>query len=356
MIHTPHAEPRRRPMRNQISYQPISSVRFIPSSANKLRMAACILLAAACSQEVASDATAPIQSSQPASSVFRLHIVGAGVPPPSRTRHGSAFLLQVDREHLMIDCGPATTYKMARMGIGPKAVNHVFLTHHHFDHNADFPCFALARWDLCNGREPPLAIYGPPPTQSFVERLIGQDGVFYPDWHSRVQEPVSVKLFKKRGGVPPRPAPAFVAQDVNPGKIVQTDAWTVTAARVHHVEPTLISMAYRFETRRGSIVFAGDCGDCPELRRLAQDADTLVIACVCFGKAEKYNNIITGIEDVGAIAREAGVHRVVLTHIPPGMASESNKRRAIQEVKKLCKAEVLLPEEMTTIDLTCSKP
>ena len=52
---------------------------------------------------------------------LRLHLLGCGYPPPSgsgdRTRHGSAFLLEVGREFLMVDCGPGTTYKMARMGI-----------------------------------------------------------------------------------------------------------------------------------------------------------------------------------------------------------------------------------------------
>ena len=55
--------------------------------------------------------------------VLRLHVVGSGVPPPTRTRHGSAFALQVDRQHLLIDCGPGATCRMARMGIEPKAVD-----------------------------------------------------------------------------------------------------------------------------------------------------------------------------------------------------------------------------------------
>jgi len=284
---------------------------------------------------------------------LRLHVVGSGVPPPTRTRHGSAFLLQVNGEYLMVDCGPGTTTKMAKMGIGPKSVNHVFLTHHHFDHNVDVPCFALVRWDLCHGREPPLRVYGPPPTRSFVERLIGPQGVFFPDVNARVKHPVSVMLFRGRGGEPPRPAPCFEARDVDAGNVEQSDAWSVTAARVHHVEPWLVSLAYRFDTPQGSIVFAGDCGDCPELRELARDADTLVIACVCFGTAEKYQGIINGTQEVGAIAKAAGVRRVVLTHAPPGFASPSGKERAIGLVGEMFGGEVLFPEELTSVDLSC---
>lgn len=291
---------------------------------------------------------------------LRLHLLGCGYPPPAgsgdRTRHGSAFLLELGRVFLMIDCGPATTYKMARMGIGAKKVNHVFLTHHHFDHNVDLPCFALVRWDLCKGSEPPLKVYGPPPTRSFIEQLFGEKGAFFPDWNSRVTHPVSVELYQNRGGVAPRPAPAFEVRDVGPGKVEETASWTATAARVHHVEPTLVSLAYRFDTDQGSIVFAGDCGDCPELRKLAQGADTLVAPCVRVGSAKSpsyLDGIIMGTDEVREIAKAAGVRRVVLTH--NGSANSPEKKKPhIEAVGEVFSGEVLFPDELTTIDLSAS--
>ena len=288
---------------------------------------------------------------------LRLHLLGCGYPPPSgsgdQTRHGSAFLLEVGPEFLMVDCGPGTTYKMARMGISTKKVHHVLLTHHHFDHNVDFPCFALVRWDLCKGTEPPLKVYGPPPTRSFVEQLFGEKGAFFPDWNSRVKHPVSIEIFEHRGGVPPRPAPAFEARDVGPGKVEETASWTVTAAGVHHVEPTLVSLAYRFDTDRGSIVFAGDCGDCPELRELAEGVDTLVAPCVKVGSTVSpsyLDGIIMGTDEVREIAKAAKVGRVVLTH--NGSANSSQKRKPfIEAIGKVFTGEVLFPDELTTIDL-----
>jgi ribonuclease Z len=76
---------------------------------------------------------------------MRVHVIGAGCPDPRKERFGSAFLFDVGEERLLIDCGPATTYKMACMGIRPTVVDRLFLTHHHFDHNADVPCFVLTR-------------------------------------------------------------------------------------------------------------------------------------------------------------------------------------------------------------------
>jgi len=289
---------------------------------------------------------------------LRLHLVGSGFPPPAgsgdRTRHGSAFLLEVGRKLLMIDCGPATTYKMARMGIEVKQVNHVFLTHHHFDHNVDLPCFALVRWDLCKGSEPPLKVYGPPPTRAFVEQHFGQQGVFFPDWHSRLAHPVSVVIFRRRGGTPPRPAPAFDARDVGPGKIEQTDWWTATAARVHHVEPTLEAVPFRFDRDQGSIVFAGDCGDCPELRQLIQGADTLVAPCAVLGsaKAPSYlGGVIMGTDEVRDIAKSAGVRRGILTH-NSGANSPERQKPFIEAVREVFPGEVLFPDELTTVELS----
>ena len=95
---------------------------------------------------------------------MRLHVVGNGCPQPTPDWYGSAFVLEVGTSFVMVDCGPATTYKMVRMGIMPGQIGDVFFTHHHFDHNADFACFALTRWDLSKGTEPPLRVYGPEPT------------------------------------------------------------------------------------------------------------------------------------------------------------------------------------------------
>ena len=240
------------------------------------------------------------------SATFRLHVLGAGCPHPVPHQYGSAFVLDVDGDFVMVDCGPATTHKMCLMGIATTKVGHLLLTHHHFDHNADFPCFALTRWDMSTGKEPPLKVCGPRPTRAFVERLLGPEGAFFVDWQSRIKHPVSQAIHKRRGGSLPRPAPAIEARDVGPGEIARTDSWVATAARVHHVEPWLESLAFRFDTQRGSIVFAGDCGDCKELRQLAQGADTLVVACVYVGRTKAYADIITGTAEVADIARATG--------------------------------------------------
>jgi len=188
---------------------------------------------------------------------MKVHIIGSGCPDARPDRYGSAFVLDIGDDSLLIDCGPATTYKMARMGLAATQVGHVFLTHHHFDHNTDLPCFVLTRWDQCKGTEPPLQLYGPPPTQRFADLLFGEEGAFAPDLKSRVEHPASHWCHRGRGGVMPRPGLSLEAHDIGAGKVAESEDWSATAARVHHVEPGLISLAYRFETAEGSVVFTG---------------------------------------------------------------------------------------------------
>ena len=90
-----------------------------------------------------------------------LSIVGSGTPVPSADRFGSAYLLSIGDTRLLFDCGPATTYKLARLGVAPTAIDHLFFTHHHFDHDVDYPCFLLSRWDQSVGGEPVLSVHGP---------------------------------------------------------------------------------------------------------------------------------------------------------------------------------------------------
>ena len=251
----------------------------------------------------------------------------------------------------MVDCGPATTLKMVRMGIRPGEVGHVFFTHHHFDHNVDFPCFALTRWDQSKGIEPPLQVYGPPPTREFVELLLGERGAFFPDWNARIKHPTSQELHRRRSGVLPRPAPAIEAHDVEPGSIAAGETWAATAARVHHVNPWLESLAYRFDTDEGSIVFAGDCADCENLRQIAQGVDTLVACCVILGLDAAIQDVCTASSDVAEIVQEAGAGRVILSHPSPAVTMPGWKERAIAQIARTYTGAIFFPDELTTIEL-----
>ena len=101
----------------------------------------------------------------------RLRIVGAGTPTPTPNRWGTCFVLEICDQRLMIDCGPASTYKMQRMGTPCTSIRHLFFTHLHSDHVSDYPCFLMTRFDQASGGEGDLQVYGPPPIRDITEGI-----------------------------------------------------------------------------------------------------------------------------------------------------------------------------------------
>jgi len=284
----------------------------------------------------------------------RLFILGSGGPPPHPKNYGSSYVIQVGDEYLMFDCGPATTYKLVRMGLMPMQIEHLFFTHHHFDHDVDYPCFLLSRWDSGAGQEPELQVYGPAPTEEFTKRLLDEHvGAFAHDWKARINHPLSLEAYTMRGGKLPRRPPTVAAKDIGPGKVVQGKNWEVTSAPAEHVQPWLDSLAYRLDSDEGSVVVTGDTSPCQTVAELAQGADTLIYVCVGIqsvidgGAMAKY---MSGTTQAGKLAQEASAKRLILVH-NRGIGSHGPMERAIADVAKVYDGEIIMGEEMLEMEL-----
>lgn len=269
--------------------------------------------------------------------------------------YGTSCIVEFGHERIMVDCGPGTTYKMARMGMLPTQINTVFLTHHHSDHIVDFPCFALLRFDLDPGDLAPLKVYGPPPTVAFTDRLFGNSGAFRPDIVARQEHPVSHHGHVERGGTLPRPGIKVDAQDVVSGETIHGDGWIVTAVEVPHIEPYLMTLAYRMDTKEHSILFLCDAAECRELRELAKGVDTLVTGMVGHNlKGEDASHPIHGVSadasEIMDITADSGIGRVVLIHNSPSEAYSVAKLRQ-GYAGKAFQGFVVRPDEMTSLEL-----
>ena len=189
----------------------------------------------------------------------RIKVVGAGSPTRTSARWGTCFLLEIGDERLMIDCGPASTYKMYRMGVSPTEIDHLFFTHLHSDHISDYPCFLMTRFDQSIGTEPDLQVYGPPPIKDVTERLWSEDrGVFWYDVVARTNHPMSVHAYHTRGGTGDRPSPVVHVHEYGEGKVASGKNWECYAREVRHAQPYLECFGFRFETEEGVIAFSGD--------------------------------------------------------------------------------------------------
>ena len=286
---------------------------------------------------------------------MKLHILGSGSPRPSKNgrRFGTSCLLEVNNELIMLDCGPGTTYKMARMNLSPVQINTLFISHHHSDHNVDFPCFSLLRFDLDNGDLPPLEVYGPAPTEAFVNGLVGDQGVFAPDIVSRRKHPVAQHNFLRRGGKLPRPKVKVQGHNINSGTVIETDAFKATALQVPHLDPYLISLAYRIDTEESSVLYLSDAGINEELIDLAGDVDFLITGMLHNTRTDPpdcHHNVCADIPDIVDLTNDSKISKIVSIHGSQLGDSHINDLRKGYDGKSY-KGEIICPEELETIEL-----
>ncbi len=283
-----------------------------------------------------------------------IHVLGAGTPTPTPTRFGSAFALSVGDERIMIDCGPAATHKLVKAGLWPTEIDHLFFTHHHFDHDVDYPCFLLCRWDQSTGKERQLKVFGPTLTERITEGIIGEDGVFAHDWKARVGHPLSQRIHVNRGGSLPRPAPDVFAKDISPGLAHSAGNWQAVAAPAEHVQPFLDSLAYRFDTPDGSVVFTGDTQPCDSVRDLAKGADLML--CMCWDDQDVMDETGEGRWQCGTkgaarLAQDAGVKKLALVHIGPHLSQDEPMAKGMADIRRIYDGEIMFTDELMAFDL-----
>lgn len=87
-------------------------------------------------------------------------ILGTGSANPQLNRHPSAYLLSIDNEYILIDCGEGTQYRLLEHAIRHTRLRHILISHLHGDHY--FGLIGLISSLNLNRRTEPLTLIGPP--------------------------------------------------------------------------------------------------------------------------------------------------------------------------------------------------
>lgn len=275
---------------------------------------------------------------------------GGGLLRPNR--HRTAEVVLVGGEPILFDCGEGATRQLQEAGIDPTDVEYVFFTHHHFDHNTDYPYFALTTWLM--GRDRNLKVYGPPETARITNLLFGRDGVFRQDQAARTASAGSQAIMKSRSGKERSWIEIDVTEIESSGPVCRTDRWSVSATPTEHVETYMETLAYRVDSDEGSIGIAVDSAPTQAVIDLTRGADILLHDCSVteeFGDRFGLQRAHSGPKGAARVAAEANVRKLVLDHILPDLDNPSTVAEMLQEASSIFPGKVYIGEDLMRIEV-----
>lgn len=310
---------------------------MIGRSSLALRLMAIALSGAALSAvpAVASDEAAPAAAIAPVERTKLILLGTAAGPVTKTTRSQPATAIVVDGKVYLFDVGNGALRQLAQAGYSVSDVAGIFITHNHFDHNADLGSVMAFRWMA--GKDQPVPIIGPPGTAAVAAAHLAA---------FRHSEEIFAAVVP--GRKLPKLNPQFPVREGIGGQLFKDDRITVTATENSHYSMQYKSAAaygrdrsisYRIQTPDRVIVITGDTGKSDALQALAKDADILVSEVLDVEAIEAYVAKRSAAEnwsdkqkqdtlrhhmqghlparDLGRMAAAANVKNVVLTHFVP---------------------------------------
>ena len=218
-------------------------------------------------------------------------VIGCAGSYPGPDSAASCYLLEADHEgrtwRVLIDLGSGALGTLQQY-VDPLTLDAVLLSHLHPDHYFDISGLYVVWKYHPSGPQERIPVYGPAGVARQAARAYGLP-----------KEPgMSAEFdFREYDDAPIRLGP-----------------FTVKAVRVVHPVP---AYGMRVEVGGRTLAYSGDTGPCAALVDLAKGADLLLAeAAFVEGGDNPADLHLTGTE-AGRAAHDAGVGRLVLTHIPP---------------------------------------
>ena len=237
---------------------------------------------------------------------MKLTCIGRYGPYPRAGASCSCYLLNHNGKNIVIDMGCGSLTKLLGL-IRPADIDALVLSHLHADHMGDVLTlrYALDASKKMGQRTQPLPVYLP--AQPEIESgLISAHGL-------------------------------MDAQIIEDGMTAEICGINVCFALMPHPVP---SYAMRFEADGKAFVFSGDTRENDKLAPFASGADLLLMEAAFLSRDKVPGAPHVDAVEAGAIALDAQVKRMLVTHIFP----EYNENDILNEVKKSFPSAELIEE------------
>jgi ribonuclease Z len=263
-------------------------------------------------------------------------VLGTGAALPTPERRTSATAVVYEGEMLLFDCGEGTQLQLRKAGLRHGRLSRVFITHMHGDHVIGL--MGLLMTMELSGRERPIELYGPPALADYVttsSRLLST-GFRYPIIFHEAQAgticetetytieclPLNHRILTYGYAWQERDKPGTfdvtraemlgIPQGPLYGRLQQGHSVTLPDGRTVQPHDVL------GPPKRGRrLAYCLDTRPCPEAAVLARDADLLLYDSTLAPGAEQEagEKGHSTSRQAAVLAKEAGVQRLVLTHI-----------------------------------------
>jgi ribonuclease BN (tRNA processing enzyme) len=263
---------------------------------------------------------APAVFAQASTKSLELVVLGSG-GPGATGRGASCYVVLIDgTPRILVDAGPGAFVRLGESKLSLSDTDVVLLTHLHIDHAGELAGLFKAR-AVSSGGPIVFKVWGPtgtgaqpegayfPSTSRFLSLLFGKHGAFA--YLSDFAAPITIQAHD---------IPAKVQPNLAPRGIFNERGLVITAIAGHHGDaPAVI---YRIDYAGKSITFSGDIDarGLPGLRTIAKGSDLLVFNSVVLdppGSREVLFTLHTPPQAIGELARDAGLHGLLLSHLSP---------------------------------------
>lgn len=251
-------------------------------------------------------------------------LLGTGTPIPNPNRACAATLVIAGDQTFLVDTGRGFLTRLA--GAGLRDVSTVLFTHYHSDHFGEFGELMVNRGIA--GVDNPMPVIGPTGVKEVIGALLAA--------YSRDDQYRKAHHGAKWSGA----AMQAELMEKSAGVVHEAAGLRISMFEVDH-PPVTPAVGYRFDYRGKSVVVSGDTRKCAVVADMARGCDLLVHEAASKAMtetaikmlrraggaanermatmAEEMLDYHTMTDEAAEIARDAGVKKLVLTHLAPAL-------------------------------------